>query len=138
MDLNPASSRRGFTLVELVVSLVVLAIVVAIAVPKMIDLATTAKIAATQEALAAVRTMLAGKYAQSAAGGNPSFPSSVSASDFASQKLPVNKLTGVSGVAAVASQPSGTATSFSAGFWFIENTATAGAYSNGTVDTSSW
>lgn len=128
----------GFTLIEVVVVMVIIGILAVIAIPKFIDLTASAKTAATQASLGTVRSVLAMKYAQNAAGGNAQFPASIAATDFANNQLPTNKLSAVSGVATVASAPSGTGTSTTAGYWFIQSTGVAGAYSDGTVDTSAW
>ena len=131
-------SQRGFTLVEIVVVMVILGILAVVAIPKFVDLASSAKVSATQASLGTVRSILAMKYAQNAANGNAQFPATVVADDFANNQDPINKLSSVSGVEAVADAPAGTATSGAAGFWFIQATGVAGAYSDGAVDTSTW
>jgi len=131
-------NSKGFTLIELIVVMVILAILAIVAIPKYIDLTTQAKIAATKGTLGAVRSALAIKYAESAATGTAAFPASLGAADFADSKEPLNSLNGQDGVAAVATAPAGTGTSASDGFWYIVATGQAGAYSDGTNNTSSY
>lgn len=136
--LRSKKGQRGFTLVEVVVVMVILGILAVIAIPKFIDLTSSAKISATQASLGTVRSVLAMTYAQNAANGNAAFPASLAGTDFANNALPTNKLSGVAGIATVASAPAGTGTNDAAGFWYIQATGVAGAYSDGTVDTSAW
>ena len=133
-----SKKAKGFTLIEIVVVMVILGILAVVAIPKFLDLTTSAKTAASQAALGAVRSVLAIEYANNAAGGAAAFPASMSGTNFADGRLPVNKLTGNSAIGTVASAPSGTATHATDGFWFIVASGAAGAYSDGTVSTSTW
>ncbi len=128
--------EKGFTLIEIVIVMVILGILAIVAVPKFVDLTTSAKQSATQAALGSIRSVLAVEYAQNAANGSPGFPNSLTASNFANNTLPTNKLNGKAAITTVDSAPTGTATSDTNGFWFIPSTGVAGAYSDGTVDTS--
>jgi MSHA pilin protein MshA len=132
------SRQKGFTLIEIIVVMVILGILAVVAIPKFVDLTTQAKIAASQSALGAVRSTLSIKYAENAATGGAAYPAALVAADFANNKLPMNKLNGNDGIGTVAAAPGGTATSATNGFWYIVASGEAGAYSDGTEDTSTW
>jgi prepilin-type N-terminal cleavage/methylation domain-containing protein len=108
-------SRKGFTLIELVMVIVIIGILAAVAIPKFVSLQTEAKRAVCQSNVGAIRTALSNFYAKcninvSAGGGCPDgvtcnssncFPDSAqlnytaaatsfATAYFAEQKLPVN------------------------------------------------
>lgn len=136
--LHGKKKSAGFTLIEIVIVMVILGILAVVAVPKFVDLTTSAKQSATQAALGAIRSVLAVEYANNAASGTAAFPSALTTANFANSTLPTNKLTGNTGIGTVASAPAGTATDGSNGFWYMSDTGVSGAYSDGTVDTSTW
>jgi prepilin-type N-terminal cleavage/methylation domain-containing protein len=65
---------KAFTLIELIVVIVVLAILSGIAIPKYIDYTANAKASATKGALGGARSAIANFYANSAVNGTPAFP----------------------------------------------------------------
>ncbi len=137
--MNMRRNVKGFTLIELVMVIAIIGILASISVPKFLDLSGAAKGAATKAGVGSLRGVLATKYAESATGGaTASFPTSVAATDFAGSVNPKNAVSTLSGVTVTASAPAGTLTHVSAGFWYITATGVAGAFSDGTVDTSSY
>lgn len=130
--------KRGFTLIELVMIIVILGILVAAAIPKFVDLTTQAKISATKGGLAAMRATIAIQYAKNATSTSPPanlFPSAITTDLFADSRIPKNALNNSTSVAAVGATAAGTATSAD-GWWYISASGLAGAYSDGTNDTS--
>ena len=132
-------TSNGFTLIELVMVIAIIGILAAISIPKFLDLSGSAKGSTTKAGVGSLRGVLATKYAESATGGaTASFPTSVAATDFAGDVAPKNVLNTFSGVTATASAPAGTDTHASVGFWYITATGIAGAFSDGTVNTSAY
>jgi len=85
--------KKGFTLIELVMVIVIISILAAIAIPKFIDLQANAKQAACDGNVATIRSAIAAYYAKTAVGGSAAFPNSLSQltfihNYFASQSLP--------------------------------------------------
>ncbi|HVU63946.1 MAG TPA: prepilin-type N-terminal cleavage/methylation domain-containing protein [Phycisphaerales bacterium] len=68
---------RAFTLVELIVIIVVLAILSGVAIPKYIDYTANAKASAAKATLGAVRSAIANFYANSALSGTAAYPTLV-------------------------------------------------------------
>jgi prepilin-type N-terminal cleavage/methylation domain-containing protein len=67
-------NRRGFTLIELIAVIVVLAILGGVALPKFFDYSSDAKEAACKGTLGGVRAGVANFYANEAIGGTAAYP----------------------------------------------------------------
>jgi prepilin-type N-terminal cleavage/methylation domain-containing protein len=68
-------TRRGFTLIELIAVIVVLAILSAVAIPRYFDYAASARSASAKSILGSVRSAVANFYANSIiSSGTPAFP----------------------------------------------------------------
>ncbi len=67
-------ARRGFTLIELIAVIVVLAILSGVAIPKYLDYSERARSSSLQGALGGVRSGISNFYASSAMDGSPTYP----------------------------------------------------------------
>jgi len=67
--------KRGFTLIELVMVIVILGILAAVAVPTFFNMQGQAQISAVKGALGGLRSGVAIWYAKEAASGTPGYPS---------------------------------------------------------------
>jgi len=66
--------RTGFTLIELIAVIVVLAILAGVALPKYFDYASQAKVSSCKGTLGGVRAGIANFYSNSALTGTPAYP----------------------------------------------------------------
>ena len=144
MGLWTLRGTKGFTLIELVMVIAIIGILASLAVPRFLDITGAAESSATKAGLGSLRSTLAIRYAASAtAGASATYPTSLSATDFAGGDLPRNALSSTSGITALTSTTTGLATNANAGFWYVSLSSSAdygkaGAYSDGVVNTSSF
>lgn len=103
LAVRKSHGRGAFTLIELIVVIVVLAILSGIAIPKYIDYTANAKASACKGVLGGVRSAIANFYANAAANGAPAFPTLVQLQTVGTvmqELLPVNPYNNASTIAA--------------------------------------
>ena len=116
---NRGTKRRGFTLVELVIVVLVIGILTAVAAPKMMNTATNARVSGTKQSLMVLRDSL--ELYRSQNGTYPTLANINTNSGlmpFLSGPFPINQVTTANQVATVVAGTSPiTATGCTAGGW---------------------
>lgn len=87
--------KKGFTLIELVMVIVILAILAAVAVPRYFDIVATAKLNATKASIGVIRSAVAMKYAENITAGiseAAARPATIDGTLFVDGKVPLNQL----------------------------------------------
>lgn len=137
-------ARRGFTLIELIAVIIVLAILSGIALPKYFDYAARARAAATQGALGGVRTAIANYYVNTSFNGAAAYPTLTNLTTLGTvlqEALPPNPYNNLSNVTAATSTEAASRTVAGTAGWryFVDNTTTppvATFYANATDATT--
>lgn len=119
--LRHTHSAKGFTLIELVIVIAILAIISAVAIPAYMNIASTARDNASRAALGAIRESLSISYANSATGGGtPTYPVLVGTL-FTTGVVPAEPYTPSSAVTTTAENPIAT---FSGAGGYVYNQTT--------------
>jgi prepilin-type N-terminal cleavage/methylation domain-containing protein len=144
MRRSSSAVRSGFTLIELIAVLVVLAILSGVALPKYLDYSARARSSALQGSLGGIRTGVATFFANSSADGTAAFPTLVELTTVGTvmqEAIPANPYNGLSTVIAAdaAAATARTVSATAAGYrYYVDNSVdppVAVIYANSSDDT---
>ena len=120
--------QRGFTLVEVIAVMVVLAILAGVAIPKFFDYSAQARASATQGTVGGVRAGIANFFANESISGTAAYPTLVELTtigDVMQEQIPANPyndLPTVEAVALLADAQNRVVTGTSGWRYFVDNT----------------
>jgi MSHA pilin protein MshA len=131
-------SQKGFTMIELIMVIVILAILFAVAVPRYLDLSTQAKENATRASLGAIRAAVAIQYASNAAAGTASYPASVSTNMFADNRIPPEQVIATAASVSTSIIVGVATTTNPLGGWLYNSTAGTAMINTSNATYSAW
>jgi general secretion pathway protein G len=144
MNRTNLTTRRSaaFTLVELIVIIVVLAILSGVAIPRYIDYTANARASATRAVLGGVRTAIANFYANSALTGTPTWPTLVQMQTLGTvmqEAIPANPyVTGASAASIAAATWAATPPTSGSNGWNYDNASGRFWANSSTVGENTW
>ena len=124
--------KRGFTLIELVMIIVILGILAAVAIPKFLDLQNEAKEAACKGALGGLRSAVSIWYANNAASGTTAWPATSDITTMMMHGVPPNPYNDSTAITTSASKATN-----AGDFGWVYNTTSGEIWGN-TADSSTY